>query len=350
MPDSNDAYVISRKGVHNTYYIFGGRDERSQDLVQGFTASGFLFDEVALMPRSFVEQACARCSVDGAKLWFNCNPDGPFHWFKLEWLDKLKEKNALHIHFLMTDNPSLSQKTLDVYKRRYSGIFYDRFILGLWVMAEGVIYSMFKKSFILHKVPADVKINKRWVGVDYGQANATVFLLIGLGSDNKLYILDEYYHEGKSADVQYSPRGYSKQYFKWLIKNGVEGVPVQREHVFIDPSAKGFITQLREDGERKIREADNEVLKGIEMTSSLLEANMLYVLSKCEYTIREFSAYRWDAKAQTERGEDIPVKQNDHCMDALRYVVNGNRMLLKTLLKTRIQQEVKQGLINKNIA
>ena len=352
VPDMHDAFIIKKGNVENYIYIFGGKDERSQDLVQGFTAAGFFFDEVALMPESFVNQAVARCSVEGAKMWFNCNPDGPFHWFKVGWIDKLEEKNALHIHFLLQDNPSLSKAVIARYMRMFAGIFYDRFINGLWVLAEGVIYSMFDKSMVIDEVPSNVKITDTYIGVDYGQANATVFLLIGFGSDNKLYILDEYYHSGRISAIQKSPRGYSKDYFKWKVKNGKDGIPINHKYTYIDPSAKGFIRQLFEDGERKIRNANNTVrttgnkvdeLAGIELVSSVIEADMLRVLSKCKYTIAEFSSYRWDAKAQEERGEDKPVKQDDHCMDALRYVCNGNRMRLIHLLKTqyKIQEQIK---------
>ena len=351
VPDMHDAFIIRKGNVENYIYIFGGKDERSQDLVQGFTAAGFFFDEVALMPESFVNQSVARCSVEGSKLWFNCNPDGPFHWFKVEWIDKLEERNALHIHFLLEDNPSLSQSVISRYKRMFAGIFYDRFILGLWVLAEGVIYSMFNKSMVIDSVPSDVKIQTKWIGIDYGQANATVFLLAGLGSDNKLYILDEYYHSGRVSPIQKSPRGYSKDYFKWKIKNGVDGMPVNHKYTYIDPSAKGFIRQLFEDGERKIRNANNTVrtkgnkideLAGIELVSSIIDADMLRVLSHCTNTIGEFSSYRWDPKAQEERGEEKPIKQNDHCMDALRYICNGNRMMFIHLLK--VQNTVSQML------
>lgn len=333
--DINDAFVISKGNVENQFYIFGGKDERSQDLVQGFTAAGFFFDEVALMPESFVNQATARCSVEGSKLWFNCNPDGPFHWFKVQWLEQLEEKNAIRIHFLLDDNPSLSKKVVERYKRMFSGIFYERFILGLWVLAEGVIYSMFSREYVINDVPDGVKIIKRWIGVDYGQSNATVFLLVGLGSDDKLYILDEYYHSGRDSVIQKSPSKYSKDYFKWKIKNGVDGVPVNKEYTFVDPSAEGFIAQLHEDGERQIRLANNEVLRGIELVSSLLDAGMIRVLSRCKHTINEFATYRWDPKAQ-EKGEDKPIKQDDHCMDAFRYVCNGNRQMLQHKLRTTI--------------
>lgn len=330
----DNVFVISKGGKENYFYIFGGKDERSQDLVQGFTAAGFFFDEVTLMPQSFVNQAVARCSEEDAKLWFNCNPDGPFHWFKVQWIDKLKEKNAFELHFLLTDNPSLSHKVIEKYKRMFSGIFYERFILGLWVLADGIIYSMFNRDMVIKEVPKNVRILKKWIGIDYGQANATIFLLCGLGSDNKLYVLDEYFHEGRTEQIQKSPSGYSKEYFKWKIKNGVDGVPVNRECTFVDPSAKGFITQLHEDGEKQIRQADNTVLKGIELVSSIIDNDMFRILKHCKQTINELSVYRWDPKAQ-EKGEDKPIKQNDHCMDGLRYIVMGTRMIWQRIISSK---------------
>ena len=334
----DNVFIISKGDVENYYYIFGGKDERSQDLVQGFTAAGFFFDEVALMPQSFVNQAVARCSVEGSKLWFNCNPDGPFHWFKIEWIDGIIEKNLYRLHFLLDDNPSLSTKKIEQYMRMFRGIFYDRFILGLWVLAEGVIYSMFDKSMVIKSIPLGVKIIKKWIGMDYGQSNATVFLLIGLGSDNKLYILDEYYHEGKKSSIQKSPSKYSKDYFKWKTKNGVDGSPVNVDKVFIDPSAKGFMLQLHEDGERNVWQADNDVIRGIETISSIIDNDMLRILAHCKNTISEFSAYRWDPKAQ-ERGEDKPIKQYDHAMDSLRYVVNGTRKLWQSMVSNAVRNE-----------
>ena len=328
---SENAFAISKGNVTNYFYIFGGKDEKSQDLVQGFTAAGFYFDEVTLMPQSFVNQAIARCSEKGAKIWFNCNPSGPLHWFKLEWIDKKEEKNALRLHFTLDDNPSLSEEVKNKYKRMFSGIFYDRFILGKWVIAEGIIYSMFNyHKHVIDNVPKNVKILRRWIGVDYGQSNATVFLLCGLGDDYKLYILDEYYHVGKDSHIQKSPAAYAKDFKKWLLKNGVDGM-VKYENIFIDPSAKGFMLQLHEEGIRDIRQANNEVNAGIELISSIIENDRLRVLSKCQNTIKEFGAYAWDQKAQ-ERGEDKPLKENDHAMDALRYVVNGTRLLWQRLL------------------
>lgn len=142
--------IISVGGHSNTYYLFGGRDESSYTLVQGMTLAGVLFDEVALMPRSFVEQALARCSVAGSKFWFNCNPEGPMHWFYKEWVLECKRRNVLHLHFTMADNLSLSEKIKQRYEGMYTGVFYARYILGKWTKAEGLVYPFFdaKKRMI----------------------------------------------------------------------------------------------------------------------------------------------------------------------------------------------------------
>ena len=146
--------LVTVNGRTNSFYLFGGRDESSYTLIQGITLAGVLFDEVALMPRSFVEQALARCSVEGSKFWFNCNPEGPGHWFYTEWVQKAAERHVLHLHFTMDDNLSLSASIKRRYEGMYSGVFYDRYIRGLWVVAEGLIYTCFNPK--LHVVPAAV--------------------------------------------------------------------------------------------------------------------------------------------------------------------------------------------------
>lgn len=190
---------VSRNGVKNIFEVFGGKDESSFQLIQGRTLAGVLLDEVALQPRSFVEQALARCSVEGSKMWFNCNPDNPSHWFNKEWIMKAKEKNALHLHFELRDNPSLSEKIITRYENMYSGVFYLRYIKGLWVAAEGAIYTPWcddcerflknvGRSEIAHSV----------IGVDFGgNGSATAFVCIGILKGFKgIAVLREYYRKG----------------------------------------------------------------------------------------------------------------------------------------------------------
>lgn len=326
---TDNMFIVRFGGHENYFYIFGGRDESSQTLIQGITSAGAFFDEVALMPESFVSQATARCSVTGSKWWFNCNPDSPFHWFKLNWLDKRREKDLFHLHFVMQDNPSLDKAIIKRYENMYEGVFYDRFIRGLWCLADGTIYNLHKED-IIDSVPKTVRIRQHLIGVDYGNSNPTAFIHVGFGSDNNLYILDEYYHDGRNSQVKKSPRSYAKDLRKCLKEWGKDGYPLRYEYIVIDPSAEGFILQLYEEDVDNILKANNQVLKGIELVSSLLACHRIKVLSKCKNTISEFNNYIWDTKAQ-ERGEDKPIKQNDHAMDALRYAIMSQRQQFQEL-------------------
>ena len=187
---SDNLVIVKRKGKENYFYIFGGKDESSQDLIQGITLAGVFFDEVALMPESFVNQATGRCSVDGSKYWFNCNPDGPYHWFKQNWINKstsylgkeqtkkIKEeaakkgkahglKEILYLHFTMDDNLSLSELIKKRYRSMYTGVFYNRYILGLWAVAEGIIYDMFSEEKHVISEPQSY-VGRKYVSVDYG--------------------------------------------------------------------------------------------------------------------------------------------------------------------------------------
>ena len=188
---ADNLLVVTKGNVTNYFYIFGGKDERSQDLIQGITLAGMFFDEVALMPESFVNQATGRCSVDNSKWWFNCNPGGPYHWFKVNWIDKAKEKGLIYLHFDMDDNLSLSEKIKERYKSQYVGVFFKRYILGLWVAAEGVIYENFDKA--KHIIEAKIKGYTEYnVSVDYGTQNPCVFQLWGKNGENHTLIKE--YH------------------------------------------------------------------------------------------------------------------------------------------------------------
>lgn len=326
---ADNLLVVRKNGKENYFYIFGGKDERSQDLIQGITLAGVFFDEVALMPESFVNQATGRCSVKGSKFWFNCNPDGPYHWFKVNWIDKCKEKNILYLHFTMDDNLSLAEDIKKRYRSMYTGVFFKRYILGLWAVAEGIIYDMFSKE----KHTKDIKeffrilINgNRYVSCDYGTQNATVFLLWNKGRDGKWYCIREYYYSGRDKAKQKTDSEYADDLKEWL-----EGIQIKA--IIVDPSAASFIAELRKRG-YKVLKAKNDVLDGIRLVGTLLNLEQLVFASSCKETIKEFASYVWDEKA-LERGEDKPTKQHDHCLDACRYFVStilGNSMAkIKTL-------------------
>lgn len=301
---------VSRKGITNYFYIFGGKDERSQDLIQGITLAGMFFDEVVLMPESFVNQATGRCSEEGSKFWFNCNPEGPYHWFKLNWIDKAKEKNLVYLHFTMDDNLSLSESIKKRYRSMYSGVFYKRYIQGLWSVAEGVIYDMFDSIKHTYNEIKSSFTKDCYVSIDYGTQNATVFLLWRKGLDGIWYCEKEYYYSGRDNKKQKTDKEFASD-----LEDFIGGYPVKE--VIIDPSAASFIAEVKE---RKIRvkKAKNDVLDGIRFVASLLNSEKIMFNESCKNTIGEFNSYIWDKKA-SDKGEDKPIKDHDHAMDAVRY-------------------------------
>lgn len=197
---ADNMFEVTYNNKTNYFYIFGGKDERSQDLIQGITLAGVFFDEVALMPESFVNQATGRCSVTGSKFWFNCNPQAPAHYFKKEWIDKAEEKSLLYLHFTMDDNLSLDEKIKARYRAMYTGVFFKRYILGLWVAAEGVIYDLFandKSQFIIEEKNLP-PIRYATIGVDFGgTGSAHSFTLTGFTYNWDVIALDEYYWNNK---------------------------------------------------------------------------------------------------------------------------------------------------------
>ncbi|UDN63755.1 PBSX family phage terminase large subunit [Clostridioides sp. ES-W-0016-02] len=306
---ADNLLIVTKGNITNYFYIFGGKDERSQDLIQGITLAGCFFDEVALMPQSFVNQATGRCSVDNSKFWFNCNPDGPYHWFKIEWIDKKEDKNILYLHFTMDDNLSLSEKIKERYRSMYSGVFYDRYIKGEWKNADGVIYSMFDDK--KHVVKASsYKYIEYHVSCDYGTHNPATFQLWGKTRENKHILIKQYFYDGRKEGIQKTDKEYSED-MKEFIKD------YRVKTIIVDPSASSFITQLRKDGFKVIK-ARNDVLDGIRLSASLLTQMRVLFDESCIDLFQEFSAYIWDLEA-SKKGEDKPIKEHDHCMDAFRY-------------------------------
>ena len=307
---TDNVLTIRRGLVTNYFFLFGGKDERSQDLIQGITLAGMFFDEVALMPQSFVNQATARCSVEGRKFWFNCNPAGPHHWFKVEWLDQLDRKHALHLHFTMDDNLSLSEKIKESYKRMYSGIFYKRYILGLWVLAEGVIYDMFDAEVGgKHVVRTESrKYMQYYVSCDYGTQNPMTYGLWGL-SQGLWYKVREYHYSGRSESRQKDNEEYYRDLAEF-IEDGTAGLGVKS--IIIDPSAAAFIATIRKHGKYVVLQAKNDVLEGIQAVATALNERKIKYNDCCKETFREYSSYIWDEKA-ADRGEERLECNNIRC-------------------------------------
>jgi len=297
----NKLTVTAPWGSKNIYYLFGGQDEGSADLIQGITLAGVLLDEAALMPRSFLEQACARCSVGGAKLWMCCNPQGPEHWFYREWVCKAKDKNLLQLHFTMQDNPALEEGVRRRYERLYTGVFYRRFVLGQWCRAEGLVYE-FRRDKHIAAPPAG---GRYYISVDYGTMNpfsAGLWCVVG----QKAWRVREFYYCGRDKGELMTDEDYYRE-----LERLAGDLPIER--VIVDPSAASFIALIRKRGRFAVRKARNEVIPGIRLVASCLAGGRLFIGENCKDCIREFSLYRW------EEGRDVPHKQDDHAMDDVRY-------------------------------
>ncbi|MGG0706774.1 PBSX family phage terminase large subunit [Bacillus paramobilis] len=312
---SENMLTITKDSVTNFFYIFGGKDESSQDLIQGITAAGMFFDEVALMVQSFVNQATGRLSVTGSKMWFNCNPAGPYHWFKEKWLDQKKEKNLLHLKFSMDDNLSLDEKTKRRYHRMYSGVFYRRYIKGEWAAASGLILDMFDEN--KHKVATiQREYVEYFVSCDYGTQNAMVYGLWGKcieKGEEVWYKVKEYRYSGRETEKQKTDQEYYEDFEGFVGELPIRGTVV-------DPSAASFIALLVRN-KRKVYKARNNVKEGIGNVGVALNTGIIYFNDCCNETFKEFASYIWDEKS-VERGEDKPLKENDHHMDETRYFVN----------------------------
>ena len=302
---SENLLIVRFAGHENRFLLFGGRDESSAALIQGSTLAGVLLDETVLMPRSFVEQAIARCSVPGSRLWFNCNPENPGHWFYREWILKAKARRALYLHFTMEDNPALSPRIRARYRNAYSGVFYRRFVLGEWTAAQGLVYDFFDRERDAADVP-EGSFEEWRISVDYGTANPASFGLWGK-KDAVWYRVAEYYYDSRKVGRQRTDEEYAEALERLAGERTIR-------RVIVDPSAASFIEVLRRRGFQVVR-ANNDVADGIRVTSDLLKKRRIVICRTCGDCLREMELYCWDERG----GRDAPRKENDHAMDDLRY-------------------------------
>lgn len=300
----------------NCFEVFGGKDEASASIVQGRTLAGVMLDEVALMPRSFVEQALARCSVEGAKLWFSCNPASPKHWFYQEWILGRKKHNALYLHFAMTDNPSLSEKTLERYRTMYSGVFYQRYVLGEWVMADGLVYPNFSEEKHTFCDTPFLRDNGKpmpgaefYVSCDYGIVNPFAGYVWVLYK-GVAYCWKEYYYDSREKMHQRTDEEHYS-----ALDALIGDLPI--ECIVVDPSATSFKETIRRHDKYSVMNANNDVINGISTVSSLIDAGRLKVHTGCKKLIEEFGLYSWDSESE----EDTVIKEFDHGLDSCRYQI-----------------------------
>lgn len=299
--------TVTFKGRRNQFYIFGGRDESSASLIQGITFAGVLLDEVALMPQSFVEQACARCSVSGSRLWFNCNPAGPSHWFYKMWILEAEKRNCLRLHFTMEDNPSLTEAIRQRYQRLYTGVFYRRFILGQWAQAEGRVYDFFEPDMV-RKAP-EGRFDQWYVSCDYGTVNPTSMGLWGR-CNGVWYRVKEFYFSSRQQQRQMTDEEYAAALKSLVGERHLTAV-------IVDPSAASFIEVLRRQG-WAVRKAENDVLSGIRLTADCLKDGRIVICEGCADCLREMDEYVWDLSSGAK---DRVRKEHDHAMDDMRYFV-----------------------------
>lgn len=322
--------VVRRGNIENYFYVFGGKDERSQDLIQGITLAGVFFDEAALMPESFVNQAAGRCSVDGSKFWFNCNPGSPAHWFKTGWIDKRADKRLLYLHFTMDDNLSLTEAVKERYRGMYTGVFFKRYILGEWKSADGVIYRQFAddpERFILDEVPADIIIGT--MGLDFGgNGSAHAGCLVGITRGYRsIVILDEYYRKevidpGTLTDdvcgfVQRS-QAQCRAASIWCDSAETTLIKGIRTEVF----ARHIPVEVR--NARK-----GEIIDRIRLCDMLMPQGRFFVMRRCRHTIAALSEAVWDSKSPTKDRRLDDGSTNIDSLDALEYALepHANRLI-----------------------
>jgi PBSX family phage terminase large subunit len=311
-------YSLGKKEAHvlgRRVELEGGNDAQAESKIRGMTLAGAMVNEATLVPEDFFKQILARMSVAGARLYATTNPDSPYHWLKTDYLDREEEPdiNLRQWRFLLEHNTFLDPGYVKALKAEYTGLWYKRFILGLWVLAAGAVYDMWDEEEHVG-LPAEYAGQDPYahlIGIDYGTSNPCVYLDIALyGSREKphAHVTRERFYDGRTERQKTDQQHLDDlQRFREPI--------ARKHHDYVDPSAASF----RAAG-RGLREADNSVLDGIRFVASLLGSGRLTVDPACENVRREFAAYVWDERAQ-QRGEDKPSKEHDHCMDALRYAL-----------------------------
>ncbi|WP_032380962.1 PBSX family phage terminase large subunit [Rhodococcoides fascians] len=312
-----------------TVHVIGANDAKSENKIRGMTIQLAFCDEVTVLDVSFFKQLLGRMSIEGAQLFGTTNPDSPMHWLKVDYLDRMgvPDKDGeiqladwRRFHFTIDDNPSLSESYKKSIKGEYTGLWYRRFILGHWVSADGAVYDMWDPDEHIVKWAELPQMQELFgVGIDYGTTNATTALLLGVGMDGILYLIDEWRHQSSSAEARWTDAQLSAGIREWLPQKHHPSQDLAVGPLVVDPAAASFRVQLKQDGQHS-HPAENDVLYGIRLFASLLAVGKLRVSDRCRGLITEIVGYSWDSKA-TENGHDAPVKVNDHSLDGARYIV-----------------------------
>lgn len=303
--------VINFDGTTKICYCRGGSKSNDEGKIRGITIGGWYADEITLHNETFVKQALSRMSLEGAKAFWTTNPDSPFHYIKTEYIEKAEQNKYKHWHFTLDDNLSLNNEYKENIKNAYAGLFYDRFIKGMWVLSDGLVYDMFDKN--IHIVETiEREYTQKYIAIDYGTQNPTTF---GMFAKDKgqWYMVKEYHHSGRKQKRQKTDSEYADDLEAFMNND-------KNIQIIVDPSAASFIAELKKRG-LKVKQAKNDVLEGIRNVGNVLKNNLILFNDYNSETFKEFETYIWDEKASL-KGEDKPVKENDHHLDGLRYFVN----------------------------
>jgi PBSX family phage terminase large subunit len=290
-------------------HVITADDASAESKIRGCTLAGAYVDEVTIIPENVFIMLLGRLSIEGAKLFGTTNPDSPYHWFKL-WMDGNPDVKSFQ--FKMDDNPALSTNTKDLFKRQFKGLWYQRFIEGRWVQAEGAVYDFFDEKIHCIDFPLSTATSYI-VGVDYGTTNPCAFVLVGINKHRypNVWVEDEYYYNSRVKQRQKTDGEYAEDLAQFIEGRNIAAI-------YLDPSAASFKAELSRAGISPVYDADNEVLDGIRFVSKMLNQGAFKICRKCKNLIAEFQSYVWDENS-IKRGEDKPKKENDHALDALRY-------------------------------
>lgn len=307
-------------------YVVGANDERAEGKIRGLTLAGALIDEITIIPESFFKMATSRLSIAGSKLIGTTNPDGPYHWLKTDYINRASELNLRNFSFKLDDNPFLPPSYVEDLKKEYRGLWYKRFIEGLWVLAEGAIYDFFDNRLHVFKGPRTYA-KQYFLGIDYGTTNPFAAVLVGFNDDGHpaLWIEKEYYWDSKEKGYQKTDSEYAMD-----LEKEFGGYPISI--YYLDPSAASFEVELKRR-KKPVKHANNDVLDGIRYVGSLIAQGDLMICANCKSLIKEIESYVWDTKS-ARTGEDKPLKQRDHALDAMRYVLYSHFGKRDTLKQT----------------
>lgn len=316
--ESNFSFSISAKEGQlfgRRILLEGANDAQAEAKIRGLTLQGAYCDELTKMQEDFFSMLLSRLRLPGAKLIATTNPDAPGHWLKTDYIDRAAQLDFLDVKFLIDDNTTLPQDYVEAIKTEYTGVYYQRFILGEWTLAEGLIYPMYQDAV---EAPPEGEPSRYVLSIDYGTMNAFAAGLWALYGET-WYMIDEYYYSGRDAGEQKTDEDYARDLDEFTAGLGDEW---NKLRVIIDPSAASFIALLRKRGKYRVIPADNAVLDGIRETASCLQTGKIKIAPHCKNWRKEVAGYVWDDSA----GEDRPVKADDHAMDAMRYFVKTMRL------------------------